>query len=136
MTDKLETNSDLPEEIDLHGNQTVLAYLQGRSCHSDIAIPFEHSAHAAMLGIYCSNPKHYGYLVAHRQGHIVAFAEGMNGVSIKLPEEEQAILHSLGAKPIPILPGWLHIPLYGPHHFEKGLDSLMQKAVSEIGDAR
>ena len=124
----MEAVQNLPEEINQSANRQVLFYLRGRSCHSDIALPFTHSARAVGLDIYCSYPKNFGYLVAHRQGGIVAFAQGMQGVSFRLTPQTQLALLSRGAQEIPELPGWLQIPLFGSERFERDLDTFMQEA--------
>lgn len=117
-----------PEGLEQPANRAVLAYLGKRSCHSDTGGELVKAARSVGLGVYCPDPARYGYVLAHLDGRVVAFAEGMQGFCALVPEATRAHWQTQGAGALPELPGWLFFPLFRPPHFERQLATLLQDA--------
>jgi hypothetical protein len=69
-------------------NRDVLAFLQGKSAHSDVADALLGAA--APLGdvqSYCPDLAGYGYVLLSTQGIVFAFAVGMNQIGVRLDDE-------------------------------------------------
>lgn len=119
-----------PEGYGQPANEAVLAYLENRSCHTDTGEVLTKAARAVGLGVYCPEPARYSYAVAHVSGRIVAFAEGMQGICVRLPQPVVDECIARGARPVPEIPGWLFFPLFEPPHFEQQIGTLLQQAAS------
>jgi hypothetical protein len=67
-------------------NRKVLNYLRGKSAHSDIdEVLFLRTRKLPGTELYCDNPKNFGYCFAYANDVIFGFAEGMHGISLRLP---------------------------------------------------
>ena len=64
-------------------NDGVLRFLEGRSAHGDIVEPFT-KANANRLETFISDPQNFGAVVWLSNGEILAFAEGMQFITVKL----------------------------------------------------
>lgn len=79
---------DVPPELRTAANQPVLAHLEGKSAHSDIAqVLTEAVAPLGDVQLYCPNWHDYRYVVASTKGVIFGFAIGMNTVAFRLDEK-------------------------------------------------
>jgi len=83
------------------------------------------------VSFYCADLENYGYVVISAGERVVAFAVGMQGVSLHLPPGTVARLVSRGAQPCPeVGEGWVLLPLFGPGGFKAELESLAREAVT------
>src|SRR5215204_4649035 len=71
-------------------NRAVFAHLHGMSAHSD-TVQVLWAAIKDLPGVefYCSDPKNFGYVVACSNDLVFAYAEGMQGVGLRLPEKRR-----------------------------------------------
>lgn len=123
----------LPPELTDGANAPVLAFLHGRSAHSDIALPLLAAVQGLPgVGVHCSDRERFGFVVAWAEGRVFAFAEGMQGVTLRLPVPVAAAMLSRGAQPRPELgPGWIFLGLHGAGGFEGQLPALAGTAFAE-----
>ena len=120
-----------PTEDLTHGvNAAVFAFLAGKSAHSDIVSPLW-TAVKDLPGarIYCADKQNFGYVVVCANCLAFAFAEGMHGVTLRLPPTDAEQLLAQGAETRPdIGPEWLFFPLFWHDNFQTGLEALASKA--------
>ena len=78
---------DLPPELNIAINHPVLAHLEGRSAHSDVAqVLTDAVMPLGDVQLYCPNWHDYRYVVASTKGVIFGFAIGMNTVAFRLDD--------------------------------------------------
>jgi hypothetical protein len=118
--------ASLPEALQQGQNQMVLAYLAGKSAHSDIAIPLWQAVKELPgVRLYCSDRDHFGYVVVYVGTLAFGFAEGMSGVTLRLPPMFAEQLISQGAEHRATLgPEWTFLRLFGNCGFESQLAKL------------
>ncbi len=121
----------LPQALDDDRNRAILSYLEGLSAHSDVAMPL-YAAVRELSGaaIYCPDTDAYGYVVAYANGRIFAFAEGMHGLTLRLPPESVTAAAGKGATPSTSGDGWHFFPLFGAAGFEAGISDWVALAYS------
>ena len=79
---------DIPSELSTAKNQGVLAHLEGKSAHSDIAqVLMDAVKPLGDVQLYCPNWHSYRYVIASTKGVIFGFAIGMNTVAFRLDEK-------------------------------------------------
>lgn len=79
---------DPPPELALPVNDIVLAHLDGKSAHSDIAQVLTDAVKPlGDVQVFCPNWHKYRYVVASTKGVIFGFAIGMNTVAFRLDEK-------------------------------------------------
>ena len=67
-------------------NREVLAYLEGKSCHSDIVEPINQVIrHYPEVHSYCADRVNFSYTCWYKDQTIIAFAIGMGNVYFRLP---------------------------------------------------
>ena len=78
----------IPPEFTSAVNQKVLAHLDGKSAHSDIAqVLMEAVKPLGDVQLFCPNWHDFRYVVASTKGVIFGFAIGMNTVAFRLDEK-------------------------------------------------
>ena len=112
-----------PEELKHGKNELVFAFLAGKSAHSDTASELWKACRdLSDVNFYCADRNDFGYVVACVADQAFAFAEGMQGVTLKLREDMQAQALSKGAKRHEGAgSGWVFFELFGSKGFEKEL---------------
>ena len=81
-------SQDLPRELARAVNQSVLAHLEGKSAHSDIAQVLTDAVKPlGDVQLFCPNWHDYRYVAASTKGVIFGFAIGMNTVAFRLDEK-------------------------------------------------
>jgi hypothetical protein len=81
----MSTQQPVPDSLLRVENRDVLAFLQGKSAHSDVAEALLQAA--APLGdvqSFCPDPASYRYVLLATQGMVFAFAVGMDRVGFRL----------------------------------------------------
>ena len=79
---------DNPSELSTAKNQGVLAHLEGKSAHSDIAqVLMDAVKPLGDVQLYCPNWHSYRYVIASTKGVIFGFAIGMNTIAFRLDEK-------------------------------------------------
>ena len=119
-----------PASLMVGPNQAVFAHLHGKSAHSDTVQAFW-TAIKDLPGVevYCSDPNNFGYVVACSNELVFAYAEGMQGVALRLPEKRLRPLVAEGAESREsIAPEWVFLKLFGTGAFEKRLAGLAREA--------
>ncbi|UJJ58017.1 MULTISPECIES: hypothetical protein [Rhodanobacter] len=118
--------ASLPEALQHGQNQKVLAYLAERSAHSDIAIPLWQAVKKLPnVRLYCSDRQNFGYVVVYVGTLAFGFAEGMGGVTLRLPPMIVEQLISQGAEHRSTIgPEWIFLRLFGNGGFQSQLATL------------
>lgn len=119
-----------PEELMRGRNETVFAYLKGKSAHSDIAFPLGDAVQNLQdVSLYCSDLQNYGYVVVCANGVVFGFAEGMHGVALRLPKQVAVNALARGAEARPAIgPERTFFELFGDGGFEAELPALVREA--------
>lgn len=122
--------ASLPEALKQGPNQGALTYLNGRSAHSDIAIPLCQTVkELPNAHLYCSDTQNFRYVLAFTHGVVFGFAEGMEGVTLRLPPALVEQLIAQGAERRPAIgPEWVFLRLFGDRGFRAQLDALADAA--------
>jgi hypothetical protein len=92
----------VPDLLRRAENREVLAFLEGRSAHSDVADTLLQAA--APLGdvqSFCPDLAGYGYVLLSTQGIVFAFAVGMNQVGVRLDDEYKRRALETGGRDAP-----------------------------------
>ncbi|WP_266183357.1 hypothetical protein [Dyella humicola] len=120
----------LPRELVRRENELVLSYLDGKSAHSDIALPLVHAVRLLPnTQLYCSDRERFGYVVAYTNGTIFAFAEGMTSMALRLPLSEAGPAIDVGAEPASSAGDeWLTFKLFGASGWDGRLEAWCQIA--------
>ena len=106
---------DLPALAAEPANREVLAYLEGRSAHSDVVEDLLTSV--GRLGdvrVYCPDPSRYRSVAVTTGGVVFGFALGMSEVGLRVgPLLDRAV--ATGAEPLPEAgDGWAKFVLFRP----------------------
>lgn len=91
-----------PAELATAANRAVLAHLEGKSAHSDIASALTDAVKPlGDVQIFCPDVHAYRYMVAYTKGVIFGFAIGMNLLVFRLDGKmkERAVLTGGAAYP-------------------------------------
>jgi hypothetical protein len=124
-------DAPLPPVLDNDRNRAILSHLHGLSAHSDVALPLCMALRDLPgAASYCPDIDAYGYVVAHTNGRIFAFAEGMHGLTLRLPPESVTAATGKGASPSTAGDGWHFFPLFGAAGFEAGISAWIALAYS------
>lgn len=120
----------LPDELVRRENERVLSHLDGKSAHSDIALPLARAIRLLPTAqLYCSDRERFGYVVAHTRGTIFAFAVGMSSIALRLPLSHTGAALDGGAEPVPSAgEEWLSFKLFGPSGWDGRLTEWLQIA--------
>ena len=79
---------ELPPELNIAVNHQLLAHLEGKSAHSDIAqVLMDAVKPLGDVQLYCPDWHAYRYVVASTKGVIFGFAIGMNTVAFRLDDK-------------------------------------------------
>ena len=84
--------ADIPADLNTAVNRLVLAHLEGKSAHSDIAQMLANAL--TPLGdvqLFCPNWHAFRYVVASTTGVIFGFSVGMNTVAFRLDEKMKGL---------------------------------------------
>jgi hypothetical protein len=122
-----------PPEALKHGvNATAFAFLAGKSAHSDIASLLWGAVKDLQgVKIYCADKDNFGYVVVCTNDVAFAFAEGMQGVTVRLPPADIEQLITRGAQARSTIgPEWGFLPLYVDGGFESELRILAHRALA------
>jgi hypothetical protein len=80
--------SDVPPELKTAVNHAVLAHLEGKSAHSDIAQVLTDAVKPlGDVQLFCPNWQAFRYVIASTKGVIFGFAIGMNTIAFRLDEK-------------------------------------------------
>jgi len=111
-------------------NQAVFLYLHGKSAHSDIVdVLWRAIKELPDLKVYCSDRNNFGYVVGCTNGLVFAYAAGMQGVGLRLPEKRVRALIAEGAEPCASVgPEWALLKLFGNGGFEHRLTAIAREA--------
>jgi hypothetical protein len=124
-------NAPLPPALDNDRNRAVLSHLDGLSAHSDVALPLCMAVRELPgAADYCPDPQAYGYVVAYANERIFAFAEGMHGLTLRLPPESVATAIGAGATASDLGDSWYFFRLFGTGSFEAGVFDWLSLACS------
>lgn len=120
----------LPEDLVQRVNEQVLSHLDGKSAHSDIALPLARAVRLLpRTQLHCSDREHFGYVVAYTNGTIFAFAAGMSSIALRLPMSCAGAALDGGADPVPSAgEEWLTFKLFGPSGWDGRLAGWIQIA--------
>ena len=78
----------VPPELETAVNRPVLAHLDGKSAHSDIAqVLMDAVKPLDDVQLFCPNWHDFRYVVASTKGVIFGFAIGMNTIAFRLDEK-------------------------------------------------
>ena len=124
-------NAPLPPALDNHRNRAVLSHLDGLSAHSDVALPLC-MALRELPGAagYCPDSEAYGYVIAYANERIFAFADGMHGLTLRLPAESAAAAIGAGATASVLGDSWYFFRLFGTAGFDAGISDWIALACS------
>ncbi|MEQ1511628.1 MAG: hypothetical protein ABL934_02990 [Lysobacteraceae bacterium] len=115
-------DAPLPPALDDDRNRAILSHLEGLSAHSDIAQPLCMAVHGFPgAAIYCPDFDAYGYVVIYANERIFAFAEGMHGITLRLPPESAIAAIDAGATRSDVGDHWYFFPLFGSAGFEASI---------------
>lgn len=79
--------SDPPIDLLTPINRAVLAHLDGKSAHSDVAGSLTEAVKPlGDVQLFCPNWHHYRYVAGSTKGVIFAIAVGMNVIAVRLDE--------------------------------------------------
>ena len=93
---------DLPPALATAVNHPVLAHLEGKSAHSDIAqVLTDAVTPLGDVQLYCPNWHAYRYVVASTRGVIFGFAIGMHTIAFRLDEKMKSRALLTGGVPYP-----------------------------------
>lgn len=120
----------LPDDLAQPVNEQVLAHLNGKSAHSDIALPLARAVRLLpRTQLYCSDREHFGYVVAYTNGTIFAFAAGMSSIALRLPLSCAGAAMDGGAEHVPSAGDeWLTFKPFGDSGWEGCLEEWIQIA--------
>ncbi len=112
----------LPHVLDNDRNRAILSHLEGRSAHSDIALPLCMVVRELPgAATYCPDYDAYRHVVAYANERIFAFAEGMHGLTLWLPPRSRAEAMDAGATISDAGDDWYFFPLFGAEGFERSI---------------
>ncbi len=115
-------NAPLPPALDNDRNRAVLSYLDGLSAHSDVALPLCMAVRELPgAASYCPNSDAYAYVVAYANERIFTFAEGMHGLTLRLPPESVATAIGAGATASDVGDSWYFFRLFGTEGFDASI---------------
>lgn len=124
-------NAPLPPALDHDRNRAVLSHLGGLSAHSDVALPLCMAVRELPgAADYCPDPQAYGYVVAYANERIFAFAEGMRGLTLRLPLESVATAIGAGATASDLGDSWYFFRLFGAEGFDASIFDWISLAYS------
>jgi hypothetical protein len=124
-------NVPLPPALDNDRNRAVLSYLDGLSAHSDVALPLCMAVRELPdAADYCPNSDAYGYVVAYANERVFAFAEGMHGLTLRLPAESVAAAIEAGATASGLGDSWYFFRLFGTTGFDASISDWIALACS------
>jgi hypothetical protein len=124
-------DAPLPPVLDNDRNRAILSRLEGLSAHSDIAQPLCMAAHEFPgAATYCPDFDAYRYVVAYANERIFAFAEGMHGLTLRMPPESVTAATGRGASPSTVVDEWYFFPLFGAAGFGAGISAWIVLAYS------
>jgi hypothetical protein len=104
----------IPHELMTDANRAVLAHLEQKSAHSDIADVL--AVAVKPLGdarLFCPDRQQYRYVVASTKGVVFAFAVGMDTIAFRLDERMKSRALASGASAYPAGgPDWVSFILF------------------------
>ncbi|MCM2505684.1 hypothetical protein NDN16_18635 [Aureimonas altamirensis] len=105
---------DLPEAFSNDVNRKALAFAMPRSAHGDVSgLLLQSVRPLPEAAIYCADPSAFRSVFVYRDNVVFAFAEGMKGVSLRMPEGSVADAIAQGAVDRGELgDGWVLLPLF------------------------
>jgi hypothetical protein len=110
-------------------NCGALNHLRGLSAHSDIVIALMNALrNLPNADTYCPDYQNFGYVLAYTNAQIFAFAEGMHGVTLRLPPHSGLAAMNAGAMPSAAGEHWYFFDLYGATGFEHCISDWIVRA--------
>lgn len=119
-----------PDFLRCPPNEAVLAWLEGKSAHSDPAEALRRASEGLPgFGDFTPDGASFAYYVVHRGPVIFGFVEGMQGATLRLPAARVAELAARGARCAGhVGSDWVFLPLYVPGGFVGELPLLVREA--------
>lgn len=120
----------LPASLQNPENHGVLAFLQGKSAHSDIVEVLAEAAEPlGDVEWYSSDPANYGYVVLATRDVVFAAAYGMSRIGLRLDETFRArALETGGYDAAEIGPGWVAFEFFRSNYPAIDLPFWVRKA--------
>ena len=132
MTAPVPTSLSLEPE-----NADALRYLRGLSAHSDIVEPlFKTVRGLPRADCYSPDYSRYAYVVAYVGNRIFAFAEGMHGLTLRIPADAAHAAAAIGAKASPIGGDWRLFSLFGETGTIDRIDAWIARAYAHALSTR
>lgn len=124
MTAPVPTSLSLEPE-----NEDALRHLRGLSAHSDVVEPLFKTVRG-LPGADCYSPDYsrYAYVLAYVGDRIFAFAEGMHGLTLRIPPDAAPEAIAAGATASPIGGDWWLFSLFGEGGAIEGIDAWIAHA--------
>ena len=121
---------EVPPALRIDANAAVLAFLHGKSAHSDVAVPLESAARDIEgVGIFCPDGQRFRYLLVYAETRVFGCAAGMHGVWLRLSGPARVAALREGAQLDPALgDDWLFFELFGSRGFLEQLTGWVRKA--------
>jgi hypothetical protein len=119
----------LPKSLSGSKNRMVLKFLRSLSAHSDIVEPLSKAVHD-LPGAECYSPDYsqYRYVVAYVGSRVFAFAEGMHGLTLRLPPEAASEASTAGARLAQLGGSWWFFELFEQTDASKRIDRWIARA--------
>ena len=98
----------VPEQLLTLRNKAVLAFLNGKSCHSDAIEPLD-SILKSVEGVsfFCPDVNNFSYAIWFKGDRIIAYCEGMQEVGLRLSTADHAEVLSDGGRELKTVgAGW------------------------------
>jgi hypothetical protein len=110
-------------------NRQALSHLRGTSAHSDIAAPlFEAARSLPNAETWCADPGRFGFVIAYVDGVVFAFAEGMHGLTLRLPSESATEAIAAGARNAQIGGDWWFFTLFVNTRIDRHIGEWIERA--------
>jgi hypothetical protein len=110
-------------------NRQAMSHLRGKSAHSDLAMPlFDAVRGLPDAETWCADPERFGFVVAHTDGVVFAFAEGMHGLTLRLPPEASREAVAAGANAAQVGGDWWFFPLFVNARIDRHIEEWAERA--------
>lgn len=125
----------VPSRLQTEANRRVLEFALPRSAHGGVAGPlFDSIKRLPDVASYCADPASFRSVLVYTEGIVFAFAEGMEGVSVRLRRD--AMRDALGGGAVDrgeLGEGWVLLPLFANDcYFLQELPALIRDAYDAV----